>query len=268
MTENEPWLHTLPEAGERRLKLTIAYDGRPFRGWQSQADKSGIQDFVEAAFAKLCPEKELVSLHASGRTDTGVHALGQIAHINVPAQRFTLQQWVMALNANLPPEIRILRCQWVQPRFHARFDAKGKIYRYRIWNGPVFPPLEIGRAWHLPKPLDLAVLKQAAALLEGTHDFGSFAANRGVPCADTVRTIRRIGITGRPGGLVTLTFEGNGFLYKMVRLLTGALVRCAQGKADPDWLQSLLEPPPSEKERKKCQYTAPAEGLYLVRVLY
>ena len=198
-----------------------------------------------------------------------MHALAQSAHADVPRDRFaTSQQWLAALNAHLPPEIRVTRCRWARPDFHARFAAKGKRYVYRIWNGPVLPPLELGRAWHVYHPLDRARLRQAADLLTGTHDFGGFAANRGVPCPDTVRTIRRIEIKCRAGGLLTLTFEGDGFLYKMVRLLTGSLVRVAQGKAEPEWLTGLLESPAPGKPRVKTNFAAPAEGLYLARVFY
>jgi len=251
----------------RRLKLTIAYDGRPFCGWQSQAGKDAVQDFLEAAFARLCGEKR-TAIHGSGRTDAGVHALAQVAHAEVPRERLTPSAWLAALNAHLPPEIRVTRCQWAGPEFHARFSATGKIYSYRIWNDRVFPPLELGRSWHLFQPLDMERLRAAAGILTGTHDFGGFAANRGVPCPDTVRTIRRIDIKGRPGGLITLTFEGDGFLYKMVRLLTGSLVRVAQGKAEAGWLTGLLVTPEPGQPRIKTNFAAPAEGLYLARVLY
>jgi len=251
----------------RRLKLTLAYDGRPFCGWQSQARKGSVQDALEAAFAKLCDGKR-VPIHGSGRTDAGVHALAQTAHADVPRERFSPAQWLAALNAHLPHEIRVVRCQWAKPDFHARFAAKGKRYIYRIWNGPVMPPLEIGRAWHVFQPLNMRQLRLATALLTGTHDFGNFAANRGVPCPDTVRTIRKISIAGQPGGLITLTFVGDGFLYKMVRLLTGSLVRVAQGKSDQAWLAAFLTPPEPDQPRKKTSFAAPAEGLYLARVLY
>ena len=125
------------------------------------------------------------------------------------------------------------------------------------------PPLEIGRAWQIPLPLDVAVLRECAQILVGRHDFANFAANRGVPTEDTVRTIRRIDVTGRAGGLITLTYEGDGFLYKMVRLLTGTLVRCAQGRADRAWITELLT-----ATGKKTSFAAAAEGLYLVKVLY
>ena len=249
----------------RRLRFTVAYNGRLFKGWQSQACGNAVQDYLEAAFGKLCGGGDRVPVHGSGRTDAGVHALAQTAHAEVPADRLTPADWVFALNAHLPHEIRVLRCAWAAPGFHARFSATGKIYRYRVWNGPVLPPLEIGRAWHVFLPLDMDLLRQCATAFTGTHDFAGFAANRGVPATDTIRTLRRIGVVGRSGGLVTLTFEGDGFLYRMVRLLTGSFIRCAKGKASPEWLTGLLD---RTGPRAKTSYAAPAEGLYLCRVLY
>ncbi len=254
------------EPTSRRLRLLISYDGHPFRGWQSQADGRGVQDHLEAAFARLCGGERL-PVHGSGRTDTGVHALGQVAHVDVPATRLAPEQWRAALNAHLVPKLRVLECRWARPGFHARFDAKGKVYRYRLWNGPVFPPLELGRAWHVPVRLDAALLREAAQILTGRHDFRAFSASRGrgQDPADTVRHLGRIGVTGKPGGLIALTFEGEGFLYKMVRLLTGSVVYCAQGKAPASWLSELLDP---RNAPAKTSHAAPAEGLALVRVRY
>jgi tRNA pseudouridine38-40 synthase len=251
-------------AGKIRLRLTIAYDGGPFQGWQSQAHRDTIQDRVENAFRALCAG-ERISVHGSGRTDAGVHALAQIAHADVPAAiRHPPERWVLALNAHLPPQIRVLAVRFVSSDFHARFDAKGKVYRYRIWNAPVLPPFELGRAWHFPNALDLEAMKGTAALLIGRHDFAGFSARRPRPGEDTVRTIRDIVIIRR-GALITLSFYGDGFLYKMVRLMTGTLVRCAQHRASLDWIASLLAEPAGAT---KTSFAAPADGLYLVRVLY
>src|SRR5579862_8221703 len=197
-----------------RLKLLIAYDGRPFRGWQSQATTDEVQDHLEAAFANTLGEP--VSVQGSGRTDAGVHALAQIAHADVPATRLEVGAWQGALNNFLPPEIRVLRVTRAAPDFHARFHARGKIYTYRIWNSPYLHPLEIGRVWHMPAALDLDLMRAGIPLLEGKHDFAGFAANRapGFAAEDTVRTIQQICLTRR-SALVTLRFEGNGFLYKM-----------------------------------------------------
>ncbi len=244
-----------------RLKLLIAYDGRKFRGWQSQATCDGVQDFLEKALAQIVGTRVVV--HGSGRTDAGVHALGQVAHIDVPRDRVPLAKWVSAINACLPHEIRVLRATRAKPKFHARFDASGKIYTYRIWAGPILHPMEIGRAWFMPVPLDFARLRETAQALVGKHDFAGFAANRGQPELGTVRTIHSIRVMQR-GSLITLRFEGGGFLYKMVRLLTGTLVRVAQVRLEPAFIHELLAAP----GKRKTNYAAPAEGLYLTRVLY
>jgi len=242
-----------------RLKLIVAYDGRPFLGWQSQRGGNTVQDHLEAAFAKVCGRR--ISVQGAGRTDAGVHALAQCAHADIEHNTLQPERWLTALNANLPREIRVMRCTRAPKDFHSRFSAKGKVYAYRIWTGPVLSPFELGRAWHLFGGVDIDILKAMAKRLTGTHDFASFAANRGTPVESTVRTIHAIKIR-KQGAVVTLTFEGNGFLYKMVRLLTGAMVRCAQGKNDAAWIGDLLA------GRTKNSFAAPADGLCLVRVLY
>ncbi len=249
-------------AASNRLRLTVAYDGRPFDGWQSQARGNTVQDQLETAFAKLCGGPR-IPIHGSGRTDAGVHAVGQVAHADVPDRaRHTPERWRAALNASLPAEIRVMSVRFASADFHARFAARGKVYRYRIWNASVLDPLEHGRAWHFVHPLDLPTLERAAGLLLGRHDFAGFAANRSQPDKNTVRTIRRI-VVRRRSSLITLDFEGDGFLYKMVRLLTGTMVRCAQGRASTEWISELLG-----ANGQKTSFAAPAEGLYLLRVLY
>lgn len=245
----------------RRLKMVVSYDGGTFQGWQSQAHRDTVQDRLEAAFTTLCGGQR-ITVHGSGRTDAGVHARGQVAHADVPDfWRHDAGQSRVALNANLPPEIRIAQARFVAESFHARFAARGKVYRYRIWNDPVLDPFEIGRAWHFPGELDGGVLRKAAARIVGRHDFAAFSANRGHTPTSTVRTIRRVDVR-KHGALFTLDFEGDGFLYKMVRLLTGSLVRCAQGRAPLEWVEKLLA------GQDRTSFAAPAEGLYLMRVLY
>src|SRR5438067_2494848 len=239
-----------------RLKLVIAYDGRPFRGWQSQAGGNTVQDFLQGAFAKICGQR--IVIHGAGRTDTGVHAFAQCAHVDVPQREI---DWLSALNANLPREIRVVRCTKARENFHARFSAKGKVYTYRIWNAAILSPFELSRAWHFPTSLDFGAMKQAASHFAGTHDFAAFAANRGKPETNTVRTIYKIALRQR-GPLITLTFDGSGFLYKMVRMMTGALVRVAQGRVEPRSIATLLT------GKTKAAFVAPAEGLYLTRVRY
>jgi tRNA pseudouridine38-40 synthase len=244
-----------------RLKLTVAYDGRPFSGWQSQPNENGIQDHLERAFSQIVALP--LRLHGAGRTDSGVHALGQVAHVDVPRHKMNPATWTSAVNAHLPAEIRLIRCQAVSTDFHAQYSTVGKVYRYRIWNAPVYHPMEIGRSWHVPQRLEFDLLQAASDQLTGTHDFASFAANRGKAGEPTTRTIDQIRVRHR-NELVALEFDGNGFLYRMVRMLTGALVRVATKRADLSWITELLNYP----GRSKTNCTAPAGGLYLIRVKY
>jgi tRNA pseudouridine38-40 synthase len=244
----------------RRLKLIVAYDGAPFAGWQSQSHRNTVQDHLERAFERITGEA--VRVHGAGRTDAGVHAFAQCAHVDVlkflPADR-----WIKALNALLPPAIRVLRCRYVSKNFHARLSAKGKIYRYRIWNAPVLPPFEHRRAWHVARPVDLKLMKSAAKYFVGTHDFAGFAANRGKPELTTVRTINSVRVR-KKGACVTIEFDGDGFLYKMVRLMVGTLVKCALGKMHIEGITSRLH----SGKVGSARFAAPAEGLFLVRVRY
>src|SRR5436853_7651988 len=221
----------------RRLKLIISYDGTPFSGWQSQSHRNTVQDHVERAFERVLGKPARV--HGAGRTDAGVHALAQCAHVDLPNDRLSAARWTEALNALLPSTIRVLRCQYVANDFHARLSAKGKIYRYRIWLAPVLPPFEYRRVWHIPRPLDLRVVKTAAKHFVGTHDFAGFAANRGKAERSTVRTINSVSVR-QHGPCVLIEFDGNGFLYKMVRLMVGVLVKCALGKMRIEEITSRL----------------------------
>lgn len=247
----------------RRLRFVVAYDGRPYSGWQSQAGRNTVQDFLEKAFASVCQAQ--VRVHGAGRTDAGVHALAQSAHADVPEPTLKSEQWSAALNAALPPTIRVLRCLFVSPEFHARFSAKGKLYRYRICNARFLPPLELGRAWHVPAPLDRELMRPEAELFVGTHDFAGFAANRGHILAESVRTIDAVKFRSR-GELIELEFAGDGFLYKMVRLMAGALVRCGRDASAAGEIEERLLHP--RRFIAKARVVAPAEGLYLVRVRY
>ena len=244
----------------QRLKLIVAYDGAPFAGWQSQSHRNTVQDHLERAFKRVTDGA--VRVHGAGRTDAGVHAVAQCAHVDV-LQFLPTDRWIKALNALLPPAIRVLRCRNVSKDFHARIAAKGKIYRYRIWTAPILPPFEYRRAWHVARPLDLRILKAAAKHFVGTHDFATFAANRGKPEPSTIRTINSVRVR-QNGPCVTIEFDGNGFLYKMVRLMVGALVKCALGKMHIEEIPSRLH----SGKVGSARLTAPAEGLYLVRVRY
>ncbi len=244
-----------------RIQLIIAYDGAAFAGWQSQAHRNSAQDHVEAAASKICKRK--VTIHGAGRTDSGVHAVGQSAHFDAGDQRLPAAAWVRAFNANLPQEIRVMRARPVAEDFHARFSAVGKTYQYHVVTTPVLRPDLYRRAWHVPVPMDHTLLAQALAAFEGRHDFRSFSANRGKRIANTTRTIQSI--TCRlTGTSIKVTIRGDGFLYKMVRILVASAVRVAQGKESGSWIGSLLANP----EGPKSTQVAPADGLTLQRVFY
>jgi tRNA pseudouridine38-40 synthase len=244
----------------RRLKFIVAYDGAPFAGWQSQSHGNTIQDHLEHAFKRVAGRP--VRVHGAGRTDAGVHALAQCAHADV-GKLLAPVRWTEALNALLPPTIRVMRCRYVANEFHARISAKGKIYRYRIWSAPVLPPFEYRRAWHIPRPLDLNVLKRAARHFAGTHDFAGFSANRGKTEESTMRTIHSVRVRQK-GPCMTIEFDGDGFLYKMVRLMVGSLVKCALGKMKIEDIAARVH----SAEVESTRFAAPAEGLFLVRVRY
>jgi tRNA pseudouridine38-40 synthase len=213
--------------------------------------------------------KRPVKLQGSGRTDTGVHALGQVAHFDAPPElTMNAYNWVPALNTKLPATIRVMACEEVAADFHSRFSASGKIYHYDLCTDPVLPPLKAGLAWHLPRLLDAAVLEEALALFVGRHDFHAFAAYRGneQPDMDWFRTIHSARLETRADGY-RITYAGDGFLYKMVRLLTGAAIHAAQGRLRLDDLAALLDQEPGIP-RGKSPVCAPADGLYLREVIY
>ena len=251
---------TPPSDRGRRLKIIIAYDGAGFSGWQSQANGNTIQDRLEAAFAKVLGQK--IRVHGAGRTDAGVHALGQCAHADV-STRLEPAVLLAALHASLPPTFRILRARVVARSFHARFAARGKIYRYRLATTAVLSSFELGRAWHVTGPLDDTRLRACAQEFCGPHDFARFAANRGHPVASTIRTIRSVRMR-RNSASTVIEFDGDGFLYKMVRLMVGAIVRCGLGKASVGEVRDRLRGAATEHAR----LVAPANGLTLVRVRY
>jgi tRNA pseudouridine38-40 synthase len=245
----------------RRLKLVVSYDGASFAGWQSQSHRNTIQDHLERAFEHVAGRP--VRVHGAGRTDAGVHALAQCAHVDLATKILPPARWMEALNALLPPAIRVMRCQYVSNDFHARLLAKGKIYRYRIWSAPALPPFEYGRAWHVPHALDLKLLKLAAKHFVGTHDFAGFAASCGRPEKSTIRTIYSVRVRQK-GPWVTIEFDGDGFLYKMVRLIVGSLVKCSLGKMRIEDVTARLH----SGQVGSARFAAPAEGLFLVRVRY
>ncbi|HEU5124035.1 MAG TPA: tRNA pseudouridine(38-40) synthase TruA [Verrucomicrobiae bacterium] len=246
-----------------KFKLTIAYDGSQYEGWQAQKTGVGVQQKVEEALAKLFPSQPRV--HSSSRTDTGVHALGMMAHFEAPKAecRFTSRKLALALNAHLPEDVCVVSATRAKKEFHARFDAKGKQYRYSIWNHAAMNPLLRGTAWHVPRKLNFRAMQAAAKLFIGQHDFQSFAANPGYKKESTVRTVTRCEV-GRSGAQFTVIIEGNGFLYKMCRGIVGTLVQIGLGKFPPEEIESML----AKADRRVAGMTAPAHGLVLWKVFY
>ncbi|MFZ4599066.1 MAG: tRNA pseudouridine(38-40) synthase TruA [Terrimicrobiaceae bacterium] len=243
-----------------RLRLIVAYDGAEFSGWQSQRGGGTVQDALEAAFAKIAGTR--ITVHGAGRTDAGVHALGQCAHVEIPETLLPIDRWRQALNAHLPPAVRVMAIRRAPTSFHARFSAVGKVYCYTIWNSEVMSPLENSRAWHVFHPLDISRVEAACQVFVGTHDFSAFSANRSKEEKSTIRQLTDIRVSRR-GPLVSLTFRGEGFLYKMVRMMTGAAVRCGMGRVDVDEIRERLR-----NRGPRWNHVAPAGGLCLVRVVY
>ena len=246
-----------------KFNLTIAYDGTAYQGWQVQKTGTGVQEKIEASLAGLFPSKP--RLHSSSRTDTGVHALGMVAHFEVPRNEFKMprHQLALAINARLPDDIRVLVATRAAKTFHARFDASGKQYRYYVWNHPVMNPLLRSTAWHVPRKLDFDAMRAAAKMFVGRHDFRSFTANRGDDLQDAVRRLTRCDIK-RSGALATFVIEGDGFLYKMCRGIVGTLVQIGYGKYPAAEVVRML----AHKDRRVAGMNAPAHGLVLCKVFY
>lgn len=246
-----------------KFKLTIAYDGTNYAGWQVQKTGLGVQQKIEEALAKLFPSVRRI--HSSSRTDTGVHALGMVAHVEIPTAEFKMpvEKLALAINAHLPEDIRIIEARCCAVKFHARFHATGKQYRYFVWNHRVMNPLLRRQAWHVPQALDVAAMRAAAKLLLGRQDFKSFAANRNYEMESTVRTLTRCDVK-QSGELITFVIEGDGFLYKMCRGIVGTLVQLGQGRFEETTLQQML----AAKDRREAGMTAPAHGLVLWKVFY
>lgn len=246
-----------------KFKLTIAYDGSAWQGWQSQRSGLGVQDRIENALARLFGGAP--RLESSSRTDAGVHARGLVAHFEIPREslRMPVRHLALALNACLPDDIRVLSAARVPPSFHARFDATGKQYRYHVWNHPVMNPLLRGQAWHVPRPLDLAAMRDAAGRFVGRRDFRAFTTNRGGILEDPIRTLTRCEVRRR-GPQVTFILEGGGFLYKMCRGIVGTVVQAGEGRFPPEAVDQML----AGGDRRTAGMNAPAHGLVLWKVNY
>ena len=243
----------------RNIKLVLAYDGTDYSGWQRQPDRRTIQQELEEALGRLTGAEPATT--ASGRTDAGVHALGQVVHFYT-ASRHPPETFVKALNAMLPRDVRVLDAREVPQAFHATVDARSKRYRYVIDNAPVADPFRLRYAYHLHPRLDAPAMDRAAQLLAGRHDFHSFEThwpNR----ASSVRTIFRLDVT-RDGDTVGVEVEADGFLYNMVRSITGTLLLVGTGR----WSAARVAAALAAENRADAGPTAPPQGLFLVRVHY
>lgn len=241
-------------------KLTIQYDGTRYRGWQVQGNTDQtIQGKVEGVLSRLTGQP--VELHGSGRTDAGVHALGQVANVKLP-HPIASSALLRELNRYLPADIGVIAVEPAPERFHARLNARSKTYRYRIWNSEIPNVLERSYLYPLPEPLDVAAMERAAADLVGTHDFRSFCGLKRFK-KSTVRTITDIIIT-QHSSEVRLEFTGDGFLMRMVRILAGTLVEVGLGQRAADAMPAVL----AAQDRAAAGPALPAQGLALVRVEY
>jgi tRNA pseudouridine38-40 synthase len=241
------------------FKVTLAYDGTGFVGWQRQAKGTSIQGLLEDALKALDDRDVVVS--GAGRTDAGVHALGQVASFTVK-RLIAADVLVRAVNARLPATVRVLAAEEVPASFHARFDAARKLYRYRIWNAEVLSPFERPSVWHVPGQLDLAAMREAALAVEGRHDFSAFqGAGSVTKSADREVFSSRIETAGT---VVSYEIAGDGFLRHMVRNIAGSLVEVGRGRRPVEWMRSVL----ASRDRAQAGPTAPPQGLTLVSVEY
>lgn len=243
----------------RNIKLTIEYDGKDFNGWQKQPNKLNIQGSIEQAIYQITGEE--VELNASGRTDAGVHALGQVANFktnsNIPIEKFAI-----AINTKLKKSIRILKAEEVDERFHSRLSCKRKTYRYIINNSEQGTAIYRNLETNIPYLLDETKMNEAAKYFIGEHDFKAFKAS-GTSSKSSVRTIYDAKVY-RQGDRIYIELTGNGFLYNMVRIISGTLVEVGMGKIHPEKIAEIIQ----SKNREKAGKTLPPQGLYLVEVEY
>lgn len=248
----------------RYIKLTIAYDGTDFHGWQIQANKPTVQGEIVAVLRRLTQEN--IQLHGTGRTDAGVHALGQVGSFRTQSALSSME-FQRALNALLPPTIRIVGSEETGPDFSARWSAKGKVYRYRIYRGKVVPPMLWRYVLHYPFPLDEEAMRDASARFVGTHDFSSFAASTGSEEDDKERNMEREIFSTElkrtaDGEELWFTVHGRSFLRYMVRKMVGTLLDVGQGKLKAEDIDRLYE----LRDRSKSGPTVPPQGLFMLRV--
>lgn len=244
----------------RNIKITLEYDGTNYSGWQIQKNtEQTIQQILQDALSEI--NKSPVKVTGASRTDAGVHALGQVANFKLDVP-IPLARIPMALNSLLPEDIVCKEAWEVDLDFHARYDAKGKMYRYRILNQAQPSVFIRNYVYHYSYPLDLNLMREAASYLKGTHDFNSFQAS-GSSIRNTVRTIEKLEVIDRAPE-VWIEVKGDGFLYNMVRIIAGTLIEVASGKILPDRVKDIL----AARDRTRAGFTAPARGLILLKVYY
>lgn len=244
----------------KNVKIIIEYDGTDYHGWQCQANLPTVQKTIEDAIQKIT--REDVKITGSGRTDAGVHAIGQVANFFIETQMDT-DTLRKALNSTLPRDISIIKTQKVPDGFHAQFSSRSKVYEYRIFNRPHPPALQRNRVWHIQEKLDTKKMREAAAYLEGTHDFSVFAT-ADITVKTTVRTVKRVHVRKTREGIISVEIEADGFLKRMVRMITGTLVETGRGKLSPEGFAQIL----AEGQKTKNVFTAPPGGLFLKKVIY
>ena len=242
------------------FKITIAYDGSQYVGWQRQAAGTSVQGLLEDALREL--DGRDVTVHGAGRTDAGVHALGQVANFAL-VRDTTPDVVVRALNARLPHDVRVLSAHEVPEAFHARFDAMSKTYRYRLSNAGVLSPFERAYAWHVPGSLDVQAMAAAARLVEGRHDFAAFQTTGGAT-GSTERVVLSSSLTSSDDGIILYEVTGRGFLRHMVRAIAGTLMEIGRGRQPIEWMRGVID----ARDRGQAGRSAPAHGLFLVRVDY
>ncbi len=247
---------------EHKYKLTVTYDGTHYSGWQIQSNGIAIQEIIQGEVQKIT--QSTTHLIGAGRTDTGVHAKGQVAHF-VVKNPLDLFRFKHALNRLLPVDIRVIAVEEVPLEFHARYSATAKVYHYHLHLDPIRDPFVRHYSWHIHHQFDVELLRQGAQFFVGSHDFTSFANDslRGAASRNAVRTIYSLDVVVEKGG-VRLEFKGNGFLYRMVRNITGTLVNVAIGKFQLSDIPRLFE----AKDRELAGKGAPAHGLFLMEVEY
>ncbi len=241
-------------------RIELAYVGTAFAGWQRQRGMPSIQEALESAVERIWGRP--IAVTGASRTDAGVHAVRQAVSFSAP-RKLAPAELQRALNYFLPVAIRVRGVKLVDPEFHARFAAEAKTYEYRVWNDAVLDPFLADRVWHVPLPLAMPAMQEAAELFLGTKDFSAFATNSGQAYSTAVRTISDLALHRR-GPSVRIRVTGDGFLYHMVRNIVGALIRVGKGRLTPRELQEILE----SRDRRRAPASAPPWGLYLLRVHY